>query len=102
MKSIIAIIALSLTATPAMASSTLSVTACSSDSVTYSYTASSTTNLGIVGSVGSNTVLKTLSVASATNASYDFAGDHDDLSTNVGMSFTLYHDGETITASCPE
>lgn len=102
MKSIIALIALLLTPTAAMASNTLSVTACSSDSVTYSYTASSTTKLGIVGGVGSNTVLKTLSVASATDASYNFAGDHDGLSTNVGMSFTLYYDGGTVSASCPE
>lgn len=101
MKTLVATIALSLAATTAMASNTLSVTACSSDSVTYSYTASSTTNLGIVGSNGSNTVLKTLSAASATGASYDFAGDHDDLSTNIGMSFTLYYDGGTISADCP-
>ena len=101
MKSMIAAFALALTATAAMASNTLTVTACSSDSVTYSYTASSTTNLGIVGAIGNNTVLKTLSAASATSASYDFAGDHDDLSTNVGMSFTLYYDGGTVSASCP-
>lgn len=101
MKTTIVTLALSLAATAAMASNTLSVTACSSNSVTYSYTAASTTNLGIVGSNGGNTVLKTLSAASATGASYDFAGDHDDLSTNVGMSFTLYYDGGTVAASCP-
>lgn len=102
MKSVIAIISLSLSATAALASGTLSVTACSSDSVTYSYTASSTTNLGIVGSIGNNAVLKKLSVASVTDATYDFAGDDGALSTNVGMSFVLYYDGGTVSASCPE